>query len=145
MATEEELKKRIGVLQDIREIEELHRKYVYCLCSRQWDELLDCFADDAVTDIGSNGLRLGKKEIEEMVYGKFDKLERTPGHMAAQPVITVDGDMATGYWILYLFSKNLPGEWVQGRHECLYRKINGKWRFGYVKYVRPWPPEPSDH
>jgi hypothetical protein len=141
--TLEELEKRIGTLKDIEEIEKLHRTYVYCLSSRQWDDLLDCFAEDATADIGQHGLRKGKKEIKELVYGVFDKLEKTPGHLADQPIISVDGDRAKGYWILYLFPHRQPMIWIQGRHDCEYIKVDGKWKFSLVKFRRPWPEQPE--
>jgi hypothetical protein len=143
MATLEELQKRLRVLEDIEEIKKLHRTYVYCLSSRQWDDLLDCFAEDAIADIGQHGLRRGKKEITELVYGDFDKLEKTPGHLVGQPVISVDGDRAKGYWILYLFPYRQPVTWIQGKYDCEYVKVDGKWKFSLVKFRRPWPPVPE--
>jgi hypothetical protein len=140
----EELEKRIGVLEDIEAIKKLHRKYVFCLSCRAWDDLLDCFAEDATADIWKHGLRRGKKEITELVYNVFDKLEKTPGHLVGQPVISVEGDRARGYWILYLFPHVPQGEpmtWMQGRHDCEYVKIDGEWKFSAVKFTRPWPPE----
>ena len=141
--TLEELEKRIRVLEDIEEIEKLHRKYVFCLSSREWDDLLDCFAEDATADIWKHGLRRGKKEITELVYTVFDQLEKTPGHLACQPVISVEGDRANGYWILYLFPHREPMTWMQGRHDCTYVKINGEWKFSSVTFTRPWPEVPE--
>ena len=143
MVSLEELEKRIRVLEDIEAIKKLHRRYVFCLSSRAWDDLLDCFAEDATADIWKHGLRRGKKEIKELVYNVFDKLEKTPGHLVGQPVITVDGDRASGYWILYLFPYTEPMTWMQGRHDCEYVKINGEWKFSSVKFTRPWPEEPE--
>jgi hypothetical protein len=139
----EELKKRIRVLEDIEAIEKLHRKYIYSLSSRAWDDLLDCFSEDAVADIGQHGFRRGKKEIKELVYDDFDKLEITPGHLACQPIITVDGDKASSYWILYLFPHEKPMRWLQGKHEFEYIRIDGKWKFSKVKFTRPWPELPE--
>ena len=141
--TLEELEKRIRVLEDIEAIEKLHRKYVFCLSSREWDDLLDCFAEDATADIWKHGLRRGKKEITELVYTVFDQLEKTPGHLACQPVISVEGDRASGYWILYLFPHREQMTWMQGRHDCEYVRINGEWKFSSVKFTRPWPEVPE--
>jgi len=137
----EELQKRIRVLEDIEAIEKLHRKYIFSLSSRAWDDLLDCFAEDSVADIGQHGFRQGKKEIRELVYEDFDKLEITPGHLACQPVISVAGDRASSYWILYLFPHEKPMRWLQGKHEFEYVRIGVEWKFSKVKFTRPWPPE----
>ena len=140
--TEEELKQRIRVLEDIEEIKKLHETYVYTLSSRQWDGWLDCFAEDAVADIQKHTLRRGKKEIEKLIWEDFDKLPKTPGHLVEQPIITVDGDRAKAYWILYLFHDRHPF-WIQGRHDCEYVRVNGRWKFSLVRFKRPWPPEPE--
>ena len=137
--TLEELEKRIRVLEDIEAIKKLHREYVYALASQQWDDMLDCFTDDGIADIWQWGPRKGRKEIMELVYTVFNKLEKTPGHLACQPVISVEGDRASGYWILYLFPHREPMTWMQGRHDCEYVKIDGKWKFSSVKFTRPWP------
>jgi len=139
----EELEKRIGVLEDIEAIKRLHRNYVFYLSSRAWDELLDCFAEDATAEIWKHGLRRGKEEIKGLVYDVFDKLEKTPGHLVSQPVITVNGNRASGYWILYLFPFTEPMTWWQGKHDCEYVKIDGKWKFSSVKFTRPWPEVPE--
>lgn len=142
--TLEEMEKRLKVLEDIESIKNLHRDYVYALASQQWDDMLDCFAEDAVADIWQWGLRRGRKEIEELFKKNFDgKILPTHGHLVAQPVITVDGDTAGGYWILYIFFAEPEMRWVQGRHDCKYVKVDGRWKFSYLKFTRPWPPQPE--
>ncbi len=136
----EELEKRIGVLEDIEAIKQLHRKYVYALASQQWDDMLDYFIDDGIADIWQWGLRKGKKEIEDLFKNTFNgRILPTYGHLVAQPVISVDGETAEGYWILYLFFPEPEVRWIQGRHDCKYVKVGGEWKFSYVKFTRPWP------
>ena len=142
MTTLEEIEKKVQLLEDIEEIKQLHETYVYCLSSRDWDVWLDCFADDAVADIQMHPLCRGKKAIEHLIWEDFDKLPKTPGHLVEQPVITVDGDKATAYWILYLFHDRKPN-WIQGRHDFEYARIDGRWKLKYVKFKRPWPPLPE--
>ena len=64
--TLEELKKRVTELEDLEEIKELHRQYVFWLNSQQWEEMIDCFAENAIADIGETGLRKGKEEIAKL-------------------------------------------------------------------------------
>ena len=59
----EELEKRLRVLEDIEAIKQLHRKYVFCLSSRAWDDLLDCFADDATPISGSTDCAGAKRKL----------------------------------------------------------------------------------
>jgi len=138
--TLEELEKRIKVLEDIEEIKKLHINYVYLLCNLQWDDMLDCFAENATLDLLDHGVRKGKKEISEVFHNVLAKMIKpTDGHFVGQPVISVDGDKAKGYWILYLFFSEPSVRWVQGRQDCEYVKINGKWKFSSVKFSSPWP------
>ena len=138
--TLEELEKRVKVLEDIEEIKKLHTNYVYLLCNLQWDDMLDCFAENATLDLLDHGVRKGKKEIGEVFHNVLAKMiKRTDGHFVGQPVITVDGDKAKGYWILYLFFAKPSVRWLQGRQDCEYVKVNGEWKFSSVKFTSPWP------
>jgi ketosteroid isomerase-like protein len=143
--TLEEMEKRLQVLEDIEAIKEMHRRYAFGLASQQWDDMLELFTDDAVADIFQWGIRNNKKEIEDLFKNTFDgRILPTHGHMVAQPVIKVDGDTAEGYWIMYLFFPPPDMRWVQGRHDCRYVKVNGEWKFKYLKFTRPWPPVPPE-
>jgi ketosteroid isomerase-like protein len=137
----EEMEKRLKTLEDIDAIRNMHNDYIYALASQQWEDMLDCFAEDAVVDIGSQGARRGKNEIWELFKGFEGKILPTHGHLLAQPVIKVDGDTAEGYWIMYVFIDN---KGYQGRYECEYVRENGNWKFSHLKYTRPWPPVPGD-
>ena len=142
--TLEDMEKRLGVLEDIEAIKSMHREYAFALAGQQWDDMLDCFADDAVADIWQWGLRTGRKEIEELFKEGFQgRILPTHGHLVAEPVITVDGDKAGGHWILFLFFPEPDMRWIQGRHDCRYVKVDGKWKFSYLKFTRPWPQVPE--
>lgn len=137
--TLEEMEKRLKVMEDIEAIKKLQRKYVYALASQQWDDMLECFAEDGSADIWTHGLKKGKKEIGELFKSFTGKILPSHGHLVAQPVINVDGDKAEGYWLLYLFLPDPESTWVQGRYDCEYVKVNGEWKFKNLKYTRPWP------
>jgi hypothetical protein len=131
-----ELEKRVMILEDIEEIKKLHRRYVFSLCNRQWDDLLDCFAEDGIAKISQHGIRKGKKEVKELVYNCFDKLAKTPLHLLCQPVISVEGDRAKGHWLLCLISYGPKMKWGEGRYDNEYVKVDGKWKFSLVDFHR---------
>jgi ketosteroid isomerase-like protein len=145
--TLEDLEKRMRAFEDIEEIKKLHRQYAYWLNAHQWDEMIDCFTEDALADIGQHGPHKGRKEITELFKVKIAKVNENwnSGHFVTEPIISVEGDRATGSWILYIFvfHGNKPNEpaytWFQGRHDCEYVKINGKWKYKYIKFTAPWP------
>ena len=141
----EELTERVQVLEDIEEIQKLHRNYVYWLCNLQWDEMLDCFTEDATVDIQGERLRKGKEDIADLFENVLaTRITRNDGHMAGQPVISVNGNRAKGYWILHLFFPGPTVQWMQGRQECEYIQIGGKWKFSSMKFINPWPGQPDD-
>jgi hypothetical protein len=138
--TLEELEKRVKVLEDIEAIKQLHINYVYLLCNLQWEDMLECFADDATMELLDQGVSKGKKEISGVFHNVLAKMiKRNDGHFVGQPVISVDGDRAKGHWILYLFFAEPEVKWLQGRQDCEYIRVNGEWKFSSVKFTAPWP------
>jgi hypothetical protein len=148
--TLEELEKRVKALEGLGEklkrledteaIKQLHLNYVYFLCNLQWDDMLECFAENATLELPEQPALKGKKAIGDVFRNVLDKMIKpTDGHFAGQPVITVDGDRAKGHWILYLFFAEPEVKWAQGRQDCEYVRINGKWKFSSVKFTLPWP------
>ena len=147
----EKMEARLRALEDLEEIKKLHRDYIFWLSNHQWDEMVECFAEDAVAEIGIHGEQRGK----EAIRASFNKdISRTAayqkgGQMLIQPVIKVDGDDAEGYWNWYRLNTEfrspsgqtvrLFGAQMQAKYDCKYKKENGKWKFSRMKLTRPWP------
>jgi hypothetical protein len=89
----------------------------------------------------------GKKEI--VILFKVDLQNKDPNweanHIVTQPIITLNGDKASGIWCLYMLfwdintPKGLGVRVVSGRHDCEYVKVNGEWKYSSVKFIMPWP------
>jgi len=136
----EELGKRVKVLEDIEAIKKMHINYVYLLCNQQWDDMLECFAEDATMELLGQGVCKGRKEIGGVFRSVLaQRVKRNDGHFVGQPIITVKGDKARGYWILYLFFAEPEVRWLQGRQDCEYIRVKGEWKFSSVKFTAPWP------
>lgn len=153
--TLEELAKRVKVLEDIEEIKQLHYLYVYALNARKWEEIIDLFAEDMIEDGFPRGERhVGKKEIAKAFRAMGKDAIGTPLHatIVAQPVLSVKGNKAKGYW-LWLGRINDPRKFVSpedgeeviaalpklGRYDMEYKKVAGKWKISYLKFTLPWP------
>jgi hypothetical protein len=140
--TLEELEKRVRHLEDIEEIKELHREYLFCISNLEFDKALDCFSETIMVDIAEYGVRKGKEGVvkffKDVIYKNV--LQSKDGHCTGQAVISVEGDRAKGHWMFYRFVPE-PSQvrWVQGRYDCEYVKENGKWKFTVLKLTRPWP------
>jgi hypothetical protein len=136
----EELEKRVKVLEDIEAIKKMHTRYVYLLCEQRWDEMVECFAEDATMELLDQGVCKGKKEIGGVFRNVLAKrVKRNDGHFVGQPIITVNGDKAKGQWLLYLFFAEPEVRWLQGRQDCEYIRVKGEWKFSSVKFTAPWP------
>ena len=155
----EEMEKRLRNLEDIEEIKQLQVSYVNYLITTEWDQLVDCFAENGIVDLYS-GYATGKNEISKLFKEKISVTHiGHEGLSVVHPVIKVDGDKAKGSWLLYThFSQphkiqvftNPPTEadapdWMQGYYEMEYVRENGKWKISQLKWRRrllsPRPPE----
>ncbi len=87
------LERRIRLLQDIEEIENLISMYGYYLDKQQWDLLTDLFVEDSTTEISQRGIYVGKKGLRRAweLFGP-QNIERNHlhNHIQMQPVIHVD-------------------------------------------------------
>lgn len=146
--TLEELEKRLKVLEDKEEIRDLHYRYVNHLTKVEWDELFDCFSDNAVTNIGKHGIRRGKAEIIALFKGVFSKGHvGKEGNFVVHPIITiVDGDKAKASWLIYIMhldeKQERAKDWVQGYYDMEYTRENGKWKISYMRFQRRLGPPP---
>ena len=151
IAALEALEERVRRLEEIEEIKQLHRNYIYWMTNHQWDKVIDCFAEDAIACMPSTGEKKGKLNIGEAFRTQIAEEEsfQKGGHLLAQPVIQLNGGSAHGYWTMYRFAYDffspagevvhLFGPELQGKFDCEYVKENGAWKFGIMKFERPWP------
>ncbi len=101
------LESRLGVLEDIEEIQRLQRTYGYYIDLCLWDPMADLFADrGAAIEIGSRGRYLGKdnvlKFLRDVNGNGLTGLRRLQviNHMQGQGIVTVSPDRthAQGRW-----------------------------------------------
>jgi hypothetical protein len=140
----EEIKQRLEYLEDLEAIKQLQTAYVNCLTFAKWDELLDCFDDDITLDTGQGSgqgnITVGKDRLGKLFKEKMSQIHvGKEGNFLVQPVISVNGDRATGNWLIYMMNvheikTNQWLNWVQGIYDCEYVRINGKWKIRYIKW-----------
>jgi ketosteroid isomerase-like protein len=142
--SDETIEERLQRLEDIEAIKQMHLEYTYALMAMKYDTMLDCYAENAVLELGGPNTARGKQEINGIfrnVMAKHSTLK--DGHIISQPVITVDGDTAKGHWLLFIFPSEPKGEWIQGREETEYVKVDGQWKIRHMKFRRGWPQPPG--
>ncbi|MBN2239137.1 MAG: nuclear transport factor 2 family protein [Dehalococcoidales bacterium] len=142
----EELEKRLAYLEDQLAIRDLHHEYLFQLNNKQWDDIIETFTEDGWAHIGHHGKWEGKDQVTKLFKERISQMnagrEIRDAHNAIDPVIEINGNKAKGHWLMYIFISNPDTnetKITQGRHDCEYEKIDGKWKFKSVKYTRPWP------
>jgi hypothetical protein len=145
------LEARVQTAEDIEAIKQLHYRYMDGMTQTRWDEVLDCFAEDATIDINPSGQGVGKgiKEIRRQ-YNNLAKVHIGKDiDFAIHPRITVEGNKAKGKWLMYLAMYKINDSnqqqfvIMQGVYFAEYVKINGQWKFSFLQH-RPRQIEPVD-
>lgn len=141
-ATEDALKelgKRVRVTEDVQEIKQLQRRYVNAMMCTKWDEVVDCFAENAKIDVYLHEPVTGKAAIDKFFKEELSKTHAgKEGDIVVHPVISIDGDKAKGSWLMYMmYFYPRTGQslfWVQGFYEMEYVRENGKWKINFMSW-----------
>ena len=140
MAKPAELEEKMQRFEDIEAIKRLKYKYLRTLDSKLWDELAECFTEDATTAYGE-----GKHSFQGRdAIMKFLKESLNPTmismHQCHDPEIELTSDTtATGIWGLqdYLImtqaNRSLTGT---AFYHDEYVKVNGEWKIKHTGYER---------
>ena len=134
----QDIEARLKVLEDIEEIKRLKARYCAYCDAQDADGVAGLFAEDAVFE----GVMLGaRSEGREAIRTRFVGAPRTVSfavHMVLNPLISVDGDTATGIWYLFQPYTLVDGDqamWGSGRYDEEYVRTNGEWKIKSVKIV----------
>ncbi|HLG89442.1 MAG TPA: nuclear transport factor 2 family protein [Alphaproteobacteria bacterium] len=117
---------------DIEAIKQL--KYRYCaFCDNGYDAdgIASLYTEDGVFE-GDGGCFEGREAIRKLFNGS-DAAYEFAIHNVMNPIITVDGDEATGEWKLFQpCTINGQAFWISGVYRDRYVRIDGAWRFKHV-------------
>jgi hypothetical protein len=133
----EDLEKRVRALEDLEEIKKLHQKYINLMDNLRYKEVLGLFTDDASVEVRNSGVLKGREGLTDIYINKLGRrTARSEGHFVIEPDITVNGDTASGTWLVYMLFSKPAVEWVQGRNDAEYVKIDGQWKIKSMKFTR---------
>jgi hypothetical protein len=133
----EDLEKRVQAIEDMEAIKKLHQKYMDLMDALKYPEVIDLFTEDATVEIRHFGLLKGREGLTEAYINRLGRrTARSEGHLVIQPDITVNGDTASGAWLVYMLFSKPDVQWVQGRNEAEYVKVNGRWKIKSMKFTR---------
>ena len=137
-------------LVEIEAIKRLKYKYVRCLDQKRWDELVDCFTEDAVAAYsGGKYAYDGRDAIVAFLVESMGDAGFLSAHRVSQPEIDLaDASHAVGTWALV--DEVLVNQYgVRVRGAAFYRdeyvKVDGQWRIARTGYDRSFEEmEPLD-
>ena len=132
-----DLEKECRRLGDIEAIRGLRYKYWRCIRYGLWDDLLDCYANSAVSDFGY-GVRLeGKKALEGFYRKRMASLYSLVAPQGHNPEIEILSDtQARGLWQLdntMVEAKTSKAVRQGVTYDEEYFKENGVWRIASQK------------
>ena len=123
------LERRVATLEDRIEIMEVRHRYCYAVDTRDWDTFVSLFTNDASLDYGGIGTFEGVDGIREFTTEMVEKNLAATAHAVHNPILSIDGDIATGQWYVtspITFADGTGGfRW--GRYDEGYRRVDGSW------------------
>ena len=135
--TLQDLEKRIEAMESVEEIKRLKAQYcVYCDESFDADGIASLFTEDGVWDGGVPERKaVGRDEIRDF-FVRVQGMMSFAVHMVMNPIISVDGDSASGIWYLFQACTLTEGSqpvWGSARYDEEYVRVDGKWKFKSLK------------
>jgi hypothetical protein len=130
------IERRIGLLEDVTQIERMNSIYGYYLAHLQWDDLAGMFAPDGTIEIAMRGVYAGQASVRRNLnlYGLATdpQFGLQHNHMQFQPVITVapDGQSARmrSRSLSIMGNWQRDSQWIGGVYENVYFKEDGIWK-----------------
>lgn len=143
----EELEARVRKLEDVEEIKKLMWNYTYWLDYGEFDKVMDCFVNDAKMDVRTRGEQAegedvmnfaceGKEAIREFFSVVLHQKDRfSASHLILNPVVTVEGDKATGIFYLLEPTAIVRAMWGHGRYDIEYARVGGEWKITFFGFL----------
>lgn len=128
-------------LKDIEAIKRLKHKYMRCVDEKLWDEMKECFVEDATCAYGGGKYTFsGRDEILKFLSESMDRMTFLSSHRAHHPEIDLTSDTsATGIWALEDYVIDEENEVTirgAGFYRDKYVKMDGAWKILHTGYTR---------
>ena len=125
----EKLEERFRVYEDIEAIKKLKAKYWRCVDKKLWDEIADCFAEDAVAIYAPDVKPVGRDAILKWLI-RYHGEGVVTAHAGHNPEIEIASETeAKGTWTLRVHIVRQPKIEIRAwsRYEDEYVKKGGEW------------------
>ncbi len=134
-----DIERRIQALEDIEAIKKLKGKYIRCLDKNLWDEMGECFAEDAEAHYGENLDFNNKQAILDFLKGTIGRDDFISSHECHVPEIEITGDTtARALWKMHDYLFIQPNSTMTGwaYYDEQYVKVDGQWKIKVIGYTR---------
>jgi len=142
-------------MQDLHELEAIKRlkyRYMRCLDQKRWDEIRDCFIEDATAAYSGGKYKFdGRDAIVDFFAQAMGSAGFLSSHRVHHPEIDLTGpDTATGIWALEDVVVDVDrGITLRGAafYTDHYVKVGGAWKIKHTGYERTYEevqPRPKD-
>lgn len=131
-----DLEARVRKLEDIEVIKKLKARYWRCVDRKLWEELAECFAEDATADYGPDIKLKGRQAIIEFLKASLGANNVVTSHIGHRPEIEITGEStATAMWWLNDYIIMQPNVKRRGYafYEDEYVKKDGRWKIKSTK------------
>lgn len=99
MVDQQDIAKRLGILEDVEAVKRLKHRYLHCLDSKLWGELEQCLAGDVKASFMGGAMKYDGRDELMGFYRTALPPSRITTHMGHHPQIEITGDgSATGTW-----------------------------------------------
>jgi len=128
-------------LQDLEAIKRLKYKYMRCVDRKLWDEMAECFTEDATSAYGDGKFSFtGRDAIIDFLRNSMSADTVLTAHHVHHPEIDFTGpDTARGIWAMEdTFIELGAGITIRGAafYEDEYVKVGGNWKIKHTGYKR---------
>lgn len=134
---------RLRRLEDRVELAELRHQYAQTIDDHRWADWADLFTADTTCDYAGWGTFEGRDRVRAAMEEAFAANIRDHRHVFYQPILSIDGDDATGQWYYDVYTAFVGDEdspypagtasLRQGRYFDEYRRVDGEWKFSSVE------------
>lgn len=134
------LEQELQILKDVEAIKQLKGKYFRCLDCKLWDEMAECFTEDATTSYSGGKLSFKGRDAIIKFFRETMTSSMVSMHQGHHPEIEITSETTAkaiwafeDYLIIRQTNMGLRGA---AFYRDEYAKINGQWKIKHTGYQR---------
>lgn len=122
----------------LEELKQLKYRYCYHLDNGNTSSFIDLFTDDVQFEVPNYGEGTGKEDIREFIEEVVSQDINMLSHIAANPIIEIDGRKAIGKWNYIVIIEPYDGDAQLGKGQWNdeYRRVDNEWKISSLLATR---------